>query len=868
MEENSEIIVLGDVELKVSKDENGRVVYDNGQGGILYVDQNTDTGTYTITAGTGETTTIPIDDASSTQILNAYYRPNATEVVEPKPKTPVKQTQMTLDIIPDGEFDISRGNKFEDFEDIGIEGRDKAGNRVIFFKKKESDASDADYIYYAFHEDGELETFEPSYEEIGETDFGQTIEQCHVQTTADIEATSGPTTKSTFYNNGNKSDKLTVEFAENGQYVIVDDHRYIHKKFTPEEFAAAYPEYYCEEAYYDEKTGDMVTMRHYGDGRYCLDVYSGDESQRISKEDFSTRFSGYQRLETGESTIFVDGDGRLHQVEYNGNTFIDTTDPTHKITYTSLEDLEDVTKPNNWQLYQDPNYFEVGFQTSAGLFFCAELKYAQAAEYFGALYSLFYSLDVDSYALQNAMITNGGKDCSKLSSIGDLDPSLSATGIKLANVDNEDLYLKEEIFEAFQEQLKKLNDLITDSHKEITKIRKNLSQVDDEFSEQFRKEYNYLLQQYIKSVSFNENGGNTKQVFFSGTMINLLDEAMDAGLFYGTDLEVIRAIRENSDFEQNASGWDKFWKEMAVCGISFVEGFLNPIEAIIDGVLTGVAFACDLVGARDASNTLLEIVSVDGAEYLYDMATAWAPECIAQGNAHTMFYTLGDITGDVVLWSVGGPWGVAINTLKMGGEASEKVLQSGDFSYDDQSDRTYLYLKTGQGYLTGYATKKIFKSAQKRFAKGKVGASIFESSGYGWYTAYVHTAQAGVNGAIQLGANGLDMIIDTIAYGGTDGNKIYNNLPQAIINGLFAPNKDEVKVDEITGEVSGKYSQFLTADKYQHGVGGARSNKDGISSTIKIVGALTDMTDDDTDDAISDGLSTIKSWTLSAAKPK
>lgn len=672
---------------------------------------------------------------------------------------------------------------------------------------------------------------------------------------------------STYYTGDRKKKSHSVEELDGGAYYRVGGNIYTRDKFV-EKFGS---DYYQTVAYYNEETHDMQTARRYYNGEYRLDTGSGET--KVTQAEFGEQYKGYKQMDYGGRNIFVDAEGRFHQIEFNGDTIVDSTDPSKSIKYTSAEQFEGTVRENGWQVYHDEE--DIGFHSSAILFFSAETKYIAGAEWYGARNSLFQTNCVTIDQLINIMDMNTQPGIKKLSEyaekLSEYDSSLTSNVSSLKDDEFVEFEYNEAPFEDFKSSLQSMVDVIETGQEAIDTIKNNLMQVDGDFSNDFENEYNQLLRKYLLGL---QNSGeiDKKTRFFSQSMLNLLNRAMDKGLLTGSDLELFKRITDNTHFAVNATDSEKFWNGVGVVSLSFLEGLLSPVEAIADGVLLVAAGAADLVGERDASNTLLGIIARETADEAY----TWATDTLginydlSHGDLHEGAQIIGDITGDALLWCIpGGQAAALINGAKAMGKGAQTRL-NGDFEYDNNNDRLMLYLNGGKDFALGYGSKKLFSKGQEFLGIGDQGQIILARNGPAAYYAYVQGAQAFGNAGIQLGSNLISAGIDLALYGETDVSQVTKNVLQAFVNGVAAPNKWTIKG---TGGY-GTYANWMTGVELgadgKLTSGSTHPNKDLLKYGLK---ALTtagelDIAKGTGFEAIGSTAETIEKWGLTGLKVK
>ncbi len=847
----------------VSYDEAGNLIYTNASGFQVTVSR-LENGDYQVSDSKGNTEVIPRAEAlanvppnsieaggetvnllESNEFANnvlSRYLPEADSgspiTVQPNnsPKPVMGSaaggSEATLDSVPQVEdFDNMLGEEYANMK--GLEVIDEAGNKVKVFKK---DAGDGEFYYYAVREDGQMYMYSPEYETYEESDFGQYVSRAHTPTPSDSEPLE--TEKYKFYINNKK--KMDVEVSSDGNTYIVDG-----VKYTKEQFAEEFKDYYVKEAYYNPETGDFQTFRRYPDGTYVEDVNAPKNQERIDGNTFSQRYGTYSSLNTNGSTIFVDKEGHLHQIEFNGNTIIDSTDPLNKIEYANMTNIEDIARDNNWSIYDEAHAFEQGFNTTAGLFFCGEMKYITGAEYYATISSLYEYFEPNTFVVLNVLYIDA--DINRLKSLSSVDSELTSDILYLCDMDSKDLEINDSIFENFLTQLQKFNETVTEGYDNIKIIKNNLMNVDSEFSEEFKKEYNYLLRQYIRGITMGADGKPDKsKQFYSNPMLTMLQDAIDSGQFYGSDLEVLRAIKSNTDFEINASDWDKFKQGLGTLCLSIVEGIMSPLESVGDGALILVSMGMRIFGANDASNALLQMASLDFLEGLYDLATDGWCYAIAQGELHTTGVAIGDVVGDIIAWNTFGP---LFNALKLAGELGDGALHVEGFDYDNDSDVWNAYLQAVKGFGFGWASKNMFKKAQEWLADPQQLArmGLTQDSSLWEVMLKLHSAQGLANMGIQEASNAADIMINYLMYG-TNDTGLFDNSVQAFLNGFFASNKN---VDFSSEEAYTAFINYI---------------KDPVSRSQKILHGYSKESDDEAVDFFDNVLTYAKKWGLDAGK--
>ena len=694
-----------------------------------------------------------------------------------------------------------------------------------------------------------------------------------------------------YYKNDRAQD---VESLAEGKYYRVDG-----KIYTKEQFATEFGDsYYQREAYYDQETQDMLTIRHYANGDYGLDEKTGKTI--IPQSEFKEKYGGYEQLSNGGRTIFVDKSGRFHQVEYNGNTIIDSTEPEKKIKYSDQDLFENVAQENGWQVYHDNEWKvnrdeeDLGFHSSAGLFLGAELEYATGAEWYAMLKSAYESDGVDSFALVHIMVQsmneNSFSEIKELANkLDEYNSSIVTDITSLADTQFEDLEYNKSIFDNFKTVLVDMNTEIENGQQVIETIKNNLMSIDDEFSNAFEEQYNQALRAYFLSLE-QEGDYNHNSLFFSTSMLSLINTAIDRGVLTGSDLELFKDIQANTKYEIDAPAHKKFLAGCGVALLSTMQGALKPLESAADGLITVVASGTDLFGARKLSDSLLKFVGEDWLGKGYDLATANINYNLAHGDLHDLFYTIGEIGGEVFAWNViPTKWSSLFNAAKTMGEGSQKRL-NGDFDYTSDRDRLAFYAFAAKDFAFGYESKELFKKYQKWLVNSPLGKATLSTEGRLPFLASVKGLQGAGNAGIQFTSNLFDVGINAIVYGDYEPQKANQRLLQAYINGVFSPNAAAEKaIGDYNLEVQENFTGYdevmrgkkinINTEKvpFLGSFGGTSSYPDVISLSnekaikyglkfVKTLGGL-DISDGTILEPIGNYSNILSKWGLSGGKP-
>ena len=413
---------------------------------------------------------------------------------------------------------------------------------------------------------------------------------------------------------------------------------------------------------------------------------------------------------------------------------------------------------------------------------------------------------------------------------------------------------------------------------DIRHIRKTLSEVDPDFGSEYDKKIKNLLGELALKQGKN-------RIYFSESMMALLDYAIENNLFEGTDLDVIKTIRENSNFEKNATEFEKFFKELTVFGLSFIEGLLQPFEAVIDGAIFVAAGISDIFDGNEdtVSNAMLQFLALDVCEFLYDEAVGGLgiPNLYSQGSLHSVGLVIGDCVGDILIFSVSGGVGIAFNALKKTGEDSEKFLSTNiakDPNYlasTTSKERLDFYLSGVKSLAVGAGGKAAFKGMQKYLANGNIYKNLVAKGNKVGSYLWLHGMQGATNAGIKLASNSIDYGIDMLAYGESDaGIGTLNDYIKAYAQGFFAPNSDAKKNSGLDRFLASKHETGVIKRLENFGLsnaGGAIVNvdlkvTDLLKYTEKIMAAFSENSDNETLNKISEYLTVAKKWGLDAGK--
>ena len=517
----------------------------------------------------------------------------------------------------------------------------------------------------------------------------------------------------------------------------------------------------------------------------------------------------------------------------------------------------------------DKNAYEQGIFSNVDYFFSAEKYYINAAEFYATIDSQVCSYSMLFPAEMYNAFTGNLPNLNDLNLVSDIEPGLSGSASTLKNFPYDGaLEWNEDLLDTFFNSIKEMNKQIGEGHLKIINIRNNLAKVDPDFG----AEYDKRIKELMKELALKQRAD---KIYFSSSILDLLNYAVDNNLFEGTDLEVLKRIRDNSDFEINADGWAKFWQGLGVFGWSFLQGLLKPFEGILDGVVLIGAGVVDIFDGdgNEASNAMLDFLATDWGAEGYDAIIdlcGWN-YAYSHGWIHTTGLSIGDCVGDSLIFSVSGGTGIVINALKKAGEDAQKLL--GTIDYNNPNDRTKLYLNGLKSLVLGGGGKAAFKATQGLITKsGRYQILLAQGKDAAAYL-YLHGLQGTTNAGIKLYSNYLDRTIDLSVYGKSDKN-VGDDLLKAFVQGWFSPNSN-AKGDNAL-------DKFLTTKGTLNGVSalenfgidslGGSINDLSISVTDlikwseKIYGGIAEGTDDPTLDQTSEIFTLIKKWGLDAGK--
>ena len=526
------------------------------------------------------------------------------------------------------------------------------------------------------------------------------------------------------------------------------------------------------------------------------------------------------------------------------------------------------------ELKIDKNEYEIGIYSNVDHFLNAEKMYLCAAE--------FYATLVRQVGYNKLNFPGSVKQCEKFidkawkrecwNKALEIDDSLSSDVVRVRDelLNDPSLEYDDEILEFFVLNIQDMNTYIEFGLTNIKYIRKNLAEVDPDFGAEYDKKIKELLGDLAIKQGKNK-------IYLSKAMMNLLNYAIENNLFEGTDLDVIKTIRDNSDFEKNASLLEKYLKDVVVFGLSVIEGLLQPFEAVMDGAIFIAAGITDIFDGNEdtVSNAMLQFLAIDGCEYLYDEAVGGIgiPYLYSHGGLHSIGLVLGDCVGDVLIFSVSGGVGIAFNALKKAGEDSEKFLSTNIaknpnyLSSTTSKERLDFYLSGVKSLAVGAGGKAAFKGAQKYLAESdeylRIVANGNKLTNYLW----LHTMQGATNAGIKYASNVLDRTIDLMAYGESD-VELGNDLIKAYVQGFFAPNSNAKKYNDLDNYLTSKY-EIEDIKKLENFLSTANVDMkvtDILKYTEKIMAAFSENSDDETLNKISEYLTVAKKWGLDAGK--